>query len=471
MNDHLNALREIVGDANVLTGKAAARYSSDWKRAYHWTPLAVTRPANTAEVAAQVKWAAANGVAVVPAGGNTGLNGGTKAQDALMISTERLNRIRDIRPEARVAIVEAGVVLADLHSAADAHGLAFPLTFGARGLAQLGGCLSTNAGGSNVVRYGNTRALVLGVEVVLPSGEVLNLMTELHKDNTGLDLRDLFIGAEGTLGIITAAVVKLVRKPRAYATAMVSTASIPAALSLLNRLQDATGGMVEAFEYMPRSYMDGLKLHKPHMKPPLGHDRDHTIMVELGATAERDAKQDETGAIPVVNLLETILMQAIEDGLADDATIAQNDSQRADIWAMREISAEVVFGFPRFVDTDVSVPLDRVEPFLADAEETRLGSDPASGVHVVGHLGDGNLHYSVLPSESCPFSAEELREKIEVVALKHGGSFSAEHGIGLSKLGGMRRRKDPVALDVMARIKRALDPDNLMNPGKTIPDV
>jgi FAD/FMN-containing dehydrogenase len=471
MPDITNLLADIVGDANVLTGDAAKRYSLDWKQVYSWVPLAVVRPANTAEVSSLVKLAQEHGIAVTATGGNTGLNGGTSAPGGLMISLERMNKIQHIRPDARVAVVQAGVVLANLHEATAALGLAFPLTFGARGSAQIGGCLSTNAGGSNVVRYGNTRALVLGIEVVLPDGEVLDLMTELHKDNTGYDLRDLFIGAEGTLGIITAAVLKLVPKQQAYATAMVSATSISSALRLLNKLQDATDGLVEAFEYMPRSYMDALKTQKPDIAPPLGHDRDHTIMIELGATAMRDCTPGDDGTIPLVSLLETVLMEGIEEGLADDAVIAQNATQRSDMWAMRELSAEVVFSFPRFVDTDVAVPLDRFEAFLTDAEAARMEMDPASELHLVAHLGDGNLHYTILQSEKFAEDLEPLREMVERIALSHGGSFSAEHGIGLSKLGGMRRRKNPVALKVMRQIKSAIDPKGLMNPGKTIPDV
>ena len=471
MTQLLADLRTIVGDSHVIAGADAEAFSHDWKHASTWTPLAVVRPATTLEVSAIVKRAAQDGIAVVPVSGNTGLNIGTSAQGAIMISMARMNQIREIRPDARVAIVDAGVILSQIHDAAAEHRLSFPLTFGARGSAMIGGCLATNAGGSNVLRYGNARALVLGVEVVLPNGEVLDLMTELHKDNTGYDLRDLFIGAEGTLGIITAAVLKLTRQPQAYATAMVSATSIPAALTLLNRLQDATGGMVEAFEYMPRCYMEALASAKPELEIPLGSDRDHTIMVELGATAKKDALPNETGEIPVVGLLEEILADQIENGLADDAVIAQNDAQRAHMWTLREMAAEIVFAFPHFVNTDVAVPLDRVEQFLIEAEQMRLKVDPNSSINIVAHLGDGNIHYTPLPTTGDKALEETIREAVEDIAIRHGGSFSAEHGIGLSKLGGMRRRKNPAALQVMRQIKRALDPENLMNPGKVVPDV
>lgn len=470
MNDLVEAISAIVGAGNVLIGSDAARYGADVKHSFGWVPLAVARPADTGQVAALIRAAAAAGIAVVPISGNTGLNGGTHADGALMISLERMNRIIDIRPEARIAVVEAGVVLSQLHDAAAAQGLTFPLTFGARGSAMIGGCLSTNAGGSNVLRYGNSRSLTLGVEVVLADGRVLNLMSALHKDNTGYDLRDLFIGAEGTLGIITAAVLKLVPTPGAYATAMVSAASVPAALSLLNRLQQATGGMVEAFEYMPRVYLTALRNKKPDLVPPLGYDRDHTVMVELGATAARDVSPRPDGSSPVTSLLEDALAALIDEGLADDAVIAQNQSQRQHMWAMRECAGEVIFAHDRAIDTDVSVPLDAVEDFIRLADQGRERLDPGSAPHVVSHLGDGNIHYSIFASVDDPSLNEKVREMVEDVAGSLGGSFSAEHGIGLSKRAGMARRKDPVALQVMWQIKRALDPQNLMNPGKVLPD-
>ena len=266
--DLLAALTELLGPAHVLTGADRAAYLSDWTGHYTADPLAVVRPADTAQVAATVRLAAAHGVPVVPVSGRTGLVGGAMTQGGLMLSVERLNRIRDIRPAARVAVVEAGVILSSLHDAAEAADLSFPLWFGARGSAMIGGALSTNAGGSNVLRYGSTRALCLGLEVVLADGRVLDLMSALHKDNSGYDLKDLFIGAEGTLGIITAAVVKLVPRPRAYATATLAARSLPDALTLLNRLQAASGGMVEAFEFMPDTYMRRLTEARPDVGEP-----------------------------------------------------------------------------------------------------------------------------------------------------------------------------------------------------------
>ena len=460
----------ICGAANVLTGPDAARYGRDWMGKYISQPLAVVRPADTGEVAAIMRLADETGTPVVPIAGNTGLVGGTHADGVLMLSVERLNRIRDIRADARIAIVEAGVVLSELHDAAEAKGLVFPLFFGARGSAMIGGNLSTNAGGSNVLRYGNTRALCLGLEVVLPNGEVLDLMSELHKDNSGYDLKNLFIGAEGTLGIITAAVLKLEPKPRAYATAMVAARSLPDALVLLNRLQAATGGMVEGFEFMPRTYMARLQQVLPELKPPLGYDRDVTILVELGAVAPRDVDPGDDGAVPVVRLLEDTLARLIDDGLALDAAIAQSNAHRLEMWTIREAAAEITLGRHPIIDTDVCVPLDRVADFMDKALRRLQALDPAAETITVSHLGDGNLHFSVWPTSQDPEAHDLVREMIEDVTLELGGSFSAEHGIGLSKLPSMQRRKDKVALAMMRQIKQAIDPKGIMNPGKVLPD-
>ncbi|MEL6587986.1 MAG: FAD-binding oxidoreductase, partial [Pseudomonadota bacterium] len=267
-NDLLTDLRGLLGAAHVLTGADASRYAKDWTGKWRAAPMAIVRPASTAQVAQVVQLATAHDIGIVPVGGNTGLVGGTANDGALMISFERMAAIRAIRPDAGIAIVEAGAILSDIHAAAEAHDLIFPLTFGARGTARVGGFLSTNAGGSNVVRYGPTRGLVLGLEVVLADGRVLDLMSELRKDNSGYDLRDLFIGAEGTLGLITAAVLRLSPKPRHHATALASVTDLPAALRLLRRLQSASDGAVEAFEYTPRTYMTALATHRPDLRQP-----------------------------------------------------------------------------------------------------------------------------------------------------------------------------------------------------------
>lgn len=462
-------LTALLGPAHVLTGADADRLSQDWTGNYTGTPLAAVRPADTAQVAAVMKLAAKHGTPVIPVSGNTGLVGGTHTQGGLLLSLERLNRIRDIRPASRLAVVEAGVILARLHEAAEDHGLYFPLWFGARGSAMIGGVLSTNAGGSNVLRYGSTRALCLGLEVVLPDGRVLDLMSELHKDNSGYDLKQLFIGAEGTLGIITAAVMKLVPAPRAHATAALALNSLPAALTLLNRLQQASGGLLEAFEFMPETYSRRLAQVRPDLGLPFATIPPVTILVELGATAPALCTPDDTGIPPLTTLLQSALTEAMEEGLIQDAVIAQSEQQRRALWQRREAAAEITFAKRPFIDTDIAVPLDRAEDFLTGIHARLATLAPDAETLTVAHLGDGNLHFTVFPATPDKALHDRVVSAIEDVVQSFRGSFSAEHGVGLSKLNSMSRRKDPVALDVMRAVKQALDPANLMNPGKVIP--
>lgn len=465
----LDDLTAALGAAHVLTGADLDRFRDEPTKHYHSDPIAALRPANTAEVAACLQIAARHGVPVFPASGRTGLTGGLMTTAGLILSVERLNRIREIRPEARIAIVEAGVILDSLHRAAEAENLYFPLWFGARGSAMIGGVLSTNAGGSNVLRYGSTRALCLGLEVVLADGRVLNLMSQLHKDNSGYDLKQMFIGAEGTLGVITAAVMKLVPRPRAYATATLAARSLPDALVLLNRLQTASGGAVEAFEYMPATYMRQLAVARPEIRQPFAPVQEVNILVELGSLRPDDTTPGADGALPIVSLLETTLAAMLEEGMVLDAEIAQNDSQRAAMWQRRELASEVMTSRQPAIDTDICLPTDQVATFL-DRIHARLPAlDAGAETIAVAHLGDGNVHFTVIPSDGSPEHHDRVVEAVEDEVQALGGSFSAEHGVGLSKLASMRRRKDPVALDVMRTIKAALDPQNLLSPGKVIP--
>ena len=463
-------LTALLGANHVLTGTDLDRYTSDWTTHYTSAPMAVVRPANTAEVAEVVKLAAKYGTPVVPVSGRTGLVGGAMTTGGLMLSVERLNRVREIRPATRIAIVEAGVVLDRLHEAAEAEGLYFPLWFGARGSAMIGGVLSTNAGGSNVLRYGSTRALCLGLEVVLPDGRILNLMSELHKNNSGYDLRQMFIGAEGTLGIITAAVMKLVPRPRAYATATLAARSLPDALTLLNRLQAASGGAVEAFEYMPGTYMQRLAEQRPDIRLPFDRRYDTNILVEIAASAPRDATPGPDGTVPVVALLEGVLAEMIGEGSVLDAEIAQNDTQRLAMWKRRELAAEITVARQPAIDTDIALPLDLVPEFYTRIAARLPALNPGCTTLSVCHLGDGNVHFTVFPTHDDPALHDAVVAAVEDVVEELHGSFSAEHGVGLSKLNTMARRKDPVALDVMRAVKAALDPMGLMNPGKVIPE-
>jgi FAD/FMN-containing dehydrogenase len=466
----LDQLRASLGEQYVKTGKDAEPWTRDWTNSYHWQPLAVVRPSNTSEVQAIARACSASDVAMVPVGGNTGLTGGTKAQDSIMISLDRMNAIREIKPNAKVAIVESGAILEKIHQAVDEHDLVFPLLFGARGSAMIGGNLSTNAGGSNVLRYGNTRDLCLGIEVVLADGRVMNQLSDLRKDNTGLNLKNIFIGAEGTLGIITATVLRLHPKPLAYVTAMVGLKDLKDSLSLLNRLQNETGGSVEAFEFMPRRYIERHLEKKEGSSEPFSEPHEVNILLEVATTRASDLEQDDDGTPKLRSIVETALMDMIEDGSAQDAVIAQNESQRRNMWERRESAAEITFGIPGSIDTDIAVPLDNVPIFLQHVSSRVKKIDPTGEEFYIAHLGDGNLHYTFYPSDTSGKLKETITEAIEDVVLELNGSFSAEHGIGLSKKSSMARRKDPIALEMMAAIKKAFDPNNLMNSGKVYPD-
>ena len=466
----LDTLAALLGPQGLLTDSAdMARWDHDWTGKYRSAPLAVARPATTQQVSEVMAMCHAAGQQVVPVSGNTGLNGGAAAQGALVLSLDRMTAIRQIDAGARTAEVEAGVILSRLHDAAADHDLIFPLTFGARGSAMIGGVLSTNAGGSNVLRYGNTRDLVLGLTAVMADGRVMDLMGRLHKDNSGLNLKHLMIGAEGQLGIITAATVKLFPRPRATATAMVAAASLDAALTLLHRVQDATGGAVQAFEFMPAAFIAGHLREVAGAKPPFAQAYDINILIEVGATAPRDATPLPDGSVPIVTLLEETLAEMMEDGLILDAVTAQSEAQRQEMWARREAAAEITFARRPFVDTDIAVALPDVARFLEEAKRRLLILDPDADDLSVAHLGDGNVHYTAYPSRDDAGLMAAIREMVEDVVQDLNGSFSAEHGVGISKLGSMVRRKDPVALDAMRSIKAALDPKGILNPGKTIP--
>lgn len=465
----LNKLRDIVGSTHVLIEADTAKYDHDWTGKYVATPIAVVRPGSTQEASEVVKACAASKTPIVPVSGNTSLAGGTYGKDAVMISVERLNTIREIRPEARIAIVGAGAILSSIHDAADAHDLVFPLTFGAKGSAMIGGALSTNAGGSNVLRYGSTRGLCLGLEVVMPDGQIMNLMSELHKDNSGYDLKGLMIGAEGTLGLITSAVVKLFPKPRAYATAMVAVPTLPDALTLLHSLQEVTGGNVEAFEYMDAQYIGDYLTMFPSARPPFAEHHAVNIMVEVGVTAPHLSSVQEDGTIPVVTMLEEALVTMMEGGQILDAVVAQNEAQRREMWERREAAGEVMLIRSPMINNDICVPVDKVSDFI-DQVNLRLAERDEGAIQCsISHLGDGNVHLLITPTKGDAQHIDMLTEMVEDITLGLGGSFSAEHGIGLTKKPSMARRKDKVALAVMRSVKAAIDPDNIMNPGKVLP--
>jgi len=473
----MEKIQEIVGFDNVLSGERLDQYETDPSGKYKGTSLAVVRPENTVQVSEIVKIANKMKIPIVPQGGNTGLAGGCFAgekQDSIILSLERMNKIKEIRPEGRIAIVEGGVILSNLHEAAAEHDLIFPLFFGARGSAMIGGNLATNAGGSNVLRYGNTRDLVLGIEAVMPTGEIVNLMSELHKDNSGYNIKHLLIGSEGTLGIITAAVLKLFPRPKAYATAIISIPSLKDALPILNDLNKVTNNSVEAFEYMPEEYFNALCEKFDDMRQPFDCPAKHGVFLEIGATAEEDAIPDETGNVPIEMKIEDLFSEWLETGKILDAVICKSEAQRSEMWDRRERAYEVglLKGVP--VACDISVAVDKVDNFLTVVKKRVYALNPNAETLTVSHLGDGNLHFSVWMDPKTKGMGnlderERVTEMIEETVLELGGSFSAEHGIGLAKLPSMARRKDPNAIAVMRTIKSALDPNNIMNPGKVIP--
>ncbi len=463
-----------VGAANVLTDDSdLSRYGSDWTGQYAGTPIAVLRPKTAGQVAAIVQACNAHGIALVPQSGRTGLCGGgvpIDGQPSLILSTERMNGVRAIDTSARTMTVEAGVVLETAQGKALEHGLIFPLSFGAQGSAMIGGALSTNAGGSNVVRYGTTRELCVGIEAVLPDGSVINALTGLRKDNTGYDLKDLLIGAEGTLGIITAAVFKLSPEPMVRATAFLSLSSLGAATDVLNRLQDRSGGGVEAFEYMPRAAVEVICKVFPDIRPPLDAPAETGLFIEVASSRKDDAETSADGSVQLQAQILDLLGDLMEEGLVLDATIAQSDQQRADLWKMRESILEAITQSGPAYHMDISLPLAGVARFVEvmDASLADWGFQPLT----VGHLGDGNLHYAIAAAPGknwADLPLESARQKAFALLQELNGSFSAEHGIGQSKLDVMRALKQDTQLVAMRAIKRALDPNNIMNPGKLVP--
>lgn len=469
-----DALRTIVGDAHVLTQpEDVAGYLQDWTGKFRAPALAVVRPGSTAEVAEVVKLCSSLGIAVVPQGGQTGLCGGgvpVDQQDTVVVSLKRMNAIRKLDLASRTVVAEAGVVLETLHAEALKQDLIFPLMFGAKGSCTLGGNLSTNAGGSNVVRYGNTRELCLGVEAVMPDGSVINALTGLRKDNTGYDLRDLLIGAEGTLGIITAAVFKLFPNPSARSTAFLSVVNLEAAIKVLNRLQDHSGGGVEAFEYMPQPAVDVICKVFPETRRPLESPAATGVLVEVVSSRPHDAEEMDDGSIRLETEVMELLGDLMEEELVLDAMVAQSEQQRADLWKMRESILESITEAGPAYHLDISLPLSSIAPFVEqmDAEMDVMGFQPLT----VGHLGDGNLHYALSAAKGRDWDTlplEDAKEKVFALLTQLNGSFSAEHGIGQSKLSVMSKLKEPTQLAAMRSIKKALDPNNIMNPGKLLP--
>lgn len=468
VDDLLRRLEEIVGPAGmVLDENDQEPYLIDQRRAYHGDCAAIVRPASTEEVSKIVALCAETGTALVPQGGNTGLCGGATPEtgsNAVLISLTRMNRIRDIDPLNYTITAEAGVILAELQQAADEADRLFPLSLGAEGTARIGGNLSTNAGGTGVLRYGTARDLTLGLEVVLPDGRIWEGLTRLRKDNTGYDLKHLFMGAEGTLGIITAAVLKLFPKPRDVQTAFVAVKDCESAIELLSKARTASDDRVTAFEWIARRGLSFVLDHIPDTRDPLDHVYDEYLLIEL-TSGHNDGGLRET--------LENILGEALESGAVLDAALAESEGQARDFWRLRETIPEAQMTEGASIKHDISVAVSLVPEFLEKAGKSVTDLVPGIRICAFGHVGDGNVHYNVtqpVDSDGDAFLAqyEEINRAVHDVAVALGGSISAEHGIGKLKRHELDHYKSPIALDVMRQIKNAIDPQGIMNPGKVI---
>lgn len=465
----LNSLRAVVGDRGLLTDATdTAPYTQDWRRLYKGSTQAVVRPGSTAELAEVVRLCAASGTPVVPQGGNTSMVGGAvPAEDGteIIISTARLNRIRDMDPADMTLTVEAGVTLKAAQTAAADAGCLLPLSISSEGSAQIGGVLAVNAGGNNTVRYGNARDMVLGLEVVLPDGTVWNGLRRLRKDNTGYCLRQLFVGAEGTLGIITAAVLKLAPQPKEIAVALCAVDGPEAALTLFTRFQAHDAASISAFELMSGLGMSFVLKHIPGAVLPLAEPAPFYVLVELATPRPQAGLRD---------MLEQVLEQALEDGIVLDAAIAESDAQRAAIWKLREEHSEAQKREGASVKNDVSVPVSKVPAFIREATAACEALMPGVRMVPFGHMGDGNIHFNLeqpVAAEAAWFLAQDhaIMDAVNAVVRKFDGSFSAEHGIGKLKPYMMPDWRGGAELALMQRIKAAIDPVGIMNPGKVLP--
>jgi FAD/FMN-containing dehydrogenase len=455
----------IVGAKNAITDPAEQEgYLIEERGLYHGRTAVVLRPGSVDEVSAILKLANEIGAPIVPQGGNTGLVGGQIPFDGeIVLSLRRLDRIREIDAVSNTMTCEAGVVLASAQEAATTAGRFFPLSLGAEGSCTIGGNLATNAGGIAALAYGLARDLVLGLEVVLADGRIWHGLNKLKKDNTGYDLKDLFIGAEGTLGVITAAVLKLFPAPTTVETAFAGVPSLHAALDLLALTQEMTGGAAKSFELIGRLPIEFALKHGTGLRDPLAAPHPWYVLVEL--TASRRGHLRDT--------LEHLLATAMERGLVGDATIADSLDQRHAFWRLREYIPEAQKFEGGSIKHDISVPVAAVPEFLAQADAAVEALVPGARPVPFGHLGDGNIHYNVsqpVGADKDAFLArwQEMNACVYAVVRKLGGSISAEHGIGRLKREDLVRVKDPVALDLMRALKRTLDPKGILNPGKVV---
>ncbi len=468
MTEFLQACRAAIGAAHVLTDNAdTAGYLTDQRGRYTGRAVAVLRPADTAEVAALVALCAQYQVPLVPQGGNTGLVLGSvpdQQGNAAVLSLRRLNRIRAVDTVNNTMTVEAGCILQHIQEQAASADRLFPLSLAAEGSCTIGGNLSTNAGGTGVLRYGNTRELCLGLEVVTAQGEVMSSLRGLRKDNTGYDLRDLFIGAEGSLGVITAAVLKLFPQPRAQVTALVALDTPAQALQLLQQAQQRCGPALTGFELMSDICLRLVCKHFPAQRLPFAQHHPQYVLLELS-----DSESEEHAR----TLFESLIGEALEQSLVNDAVIAASLAQSRALWELRENISMAQAHEGKNIKHDISVPISRIADFISATDVLLQAASPGCRMVTFGHLGDGNLHYNVSPPEGVA-DTDFIGQQAAINRVVHdsvdrfGGSISAEHGLGALKREEITRYKSPVELQMMRAIKLALDPQQLMNPGKVL---
>lgn len=464
----LSRFTDIVGDRHALSRPADQEpYLREWRHLFHGRTPLVLRPGSVEEVSRILSLASESGTAIVPQSGNTGLVGGQVPDDSgteIVVSVSRLDRIRDVDPDGFTMTVEAGVVLQRIQEAADAVDRLFPLTLASEGSCQIGGNISSNAGGTGVLAYGNTRDLVLGLEVVLPTGEIWNGLRRLRKDNTGYDLKHLFIGAEGTLGIVTAAVLKLVPRPVGSEVAIVAIASPAAAIALFERVRKAAGSSVVAFELMGRMGLEFVLAHADGVREPFAAPHPWYVLVEIASGRDRDEAR---------TLLEETLAEALEAEIVVDAVVAESLDQAASFWRIRHMMSEVQLHEGGSIKHDIAVPIAAIPAFIEEA--TRAVSELIPGIRPVpfGHLGDGNLHFNLSQPAGADKQAylarwHEVNATVHAVVVAHGGSISAEHGIGRLKRDLVASVREPLEIDMMKRIKAIFDPKGIMNPGRIL---
>jgi len=460
MTDAIEQLKSALGPSGWSQdpGDLAPKLE-DWRGRYHGATPILLRPKTTDEVAACVSICAAAGLAITPQGGNTGLVGGGTPDGEVLLSLERMRVIRDVDPSNDSLTAEAGVVLATVQDTASDAGRLFPMTLGSQGSCTVGGLISTNAGGAHVLKFGMMRDLVLGIEAVLPDGRIWNGLRGLRKDNTGYDLKQLFIGAEGTLGVVTAATLKLHPKPAAQVVSFVGLDSPAAAVALLDHMKAHIGDALTAFEIIPKAALDLVLKHIPGTRAPLSDAHPWNVLVELSF---QDATSAEARA-------QAALGDALEKGLANDIAIAANETQAKDLWHLRESVPEAERAHAVAIKHDISVPVSRIPQFMDEAGAAALKLAPGATLIAFGHVGDGNIHFNIakpdaMEPETFLALQHDIHDAVHDVVERLGGSISAEHGIGVLKKAELARRRAGPEMDMMRAVKRALDPAGIMNP-------